>query len=460
MKKLLFCFCALFFLHCTEVPDYGSLKVKAYPADGGKIYKSPSGSEYKEGTVVTLTAEAAPGYVFAGWSGNVPATNATKTTITIDDDYTVTANFTRGPDTPTSISATLYDGSVIVEWSSVSNATGYRIYRSTSSSSGYTQIGTSTTTSYTDDNVNPGTQYYYKVSALSNGMESSLSDFYASATLLSAPTGLKVTIGTSSINVEWSSVTSATGYRIYRSTNSSSGYSQIGSSSTPSYTDRTANQGTTYYYEVSAYNSSGESPRSSYASAIALNAPTGVIATASNTASSIAIQWSSVSNATGYRIYRSTSSSGSYTYVGSSSATSYTDTGLSPGATYYYRVSAQNSSGLESPQSSSVYATTYTMNAPSNVKAKADAEECGIIITWSSVPNATEYRIYRNTSSSGTYSDLDYVYADDELSYTDYDFDESSANKTFYYKVGAYNEDTDEERQSNSVSAKYVCNYY
>jgi len=457
MKKLLFFFCALFFLHCTEVPDYGSLKVKAYPADGGTIYKFPSGSEYEEGTVVTLTAEAAPGYVFAGWSGNVPATNATKTTIIIDGDYIVTANFTRGPDTPTSISATLRDGSVIVEWSSVSNATGYRIYRSTNSSSGYTQIGTSTTTSYTDNNINSGTQYYYKVSAQGNGMESSLSPVYASATLLSAPTSLRVTINTSSIYVEWSSVTSANGYYIYRSTNSSSGYSKVGTSSTTSYTDYNASSGTTYYYAVSAYNSSGESPKSSYASAIALSAPTGVTATASNTASNIYVEWSSVSGATRYNIYRSTNYSSGYGLVGTSTTTSYTDTGLSPGATYYYKISAQNSSGLESSQSSYVSATTYTMNAPSNVKAKADAEYCNITITWSSVPNATEYRIYRSTSSSGTYTNIDYVDYE-QLFYEDGYYEELEKNKTYYYKVGAYSEDIDKERQSSSVSVKYLCN--
>jgi len=376
MKKLLICFCALFLLNCTEVPDYGTLKASASPTYGGSIKKSPSGPEYKDGTVVTLTAEAEPGYEFANWSGNVTAAESPRTTITIDGDDMVIANFTKKPDklnTPTDIEATVSNGSINIDWSSVSGATGYRIYRSTSYSGGYTQIGTSTTNLYTDTyNLSPGTIYYYKVTAYSNDVESSQSG-YASA----------------------------------------------------------------------------EVP-------VVLNVPANVKATTSST-SGITIDWSSVSGATGYRIYRSETPSDDYIQIGTSSTNSYTDNGLTSGTTYYYKVTSYYS-GKESSQSSYAYATTYSINAPTNVKAVADKDYCIITITWSPVPNATEYRIYRSTSSSGEYIYLSYAYYD-ESSYEDWEFEESSVNKTFYYKVGAYNEDTDEERLSNSANAKYVCSY-
>jgi uncharacterized repeat protein (TIGR02543 family) len=64
------------------------------PSGAGTIY--PSVGEYQSGVQVTLTASAARGYRFAGWTGDVSAIadvgNAT-TTITINDDYAVTANF-------------------------------------------------------------------------------------------------------------------------------------------------------------------------------------------------------------------------------------------------------------------------------------------------------------------------------------------------------------------------------
>jgi hypothetical protein len=85
------------------------------------------------------------------------------------------------------------------------------------------------------------------------------------------------------------------------------------------------------------------------------NAPTGISAY-DNAPSSITIIWNTVSDATGYKIYRSTSSSGSFVQVGSSTSNSYTDTGLSDNTIYYYRITAYNSNG-ESSQSETVSAT-------------------------------------------------------------------------------------------------------
>jgi uncharacterized protein (TIGR02145 family) len=87
-------------------------------------------------------------------------------------------------------------------------------------------------------------------------------------------------------------------------------------------------------------------------------APTGVTATAASS-SSIAVSWSAVSGATGYYIYRSTTSAGTYTQVGSSASASYTDTGLSASTRRYYKVAAYNAGGTGT-QSSAVSATTLS----------------------------------------------------------------------------------------------------
>jgi uncharacterized repeat protein (TIGR02543 family) len=54
---------------------------------------TPSKGAYAEGTKVTLTATAAEGYLFNGWSGDVEGT-AESTVITMDSDKAVTATFT------------------------------------------------------------------------------------------------------------------------------------------------------------------------------------------------------------------------------------------------------------------------------------------------------------------------------------------------------------------------------
>jgi len=359
MNKLLFCLCTLFLLHCTEVPDYSTLKVSASPTNGGSIRKSPSGPEYEDGTVVTLIAEAAPGYAFAGWSGNVSMTDATKTTVVVKGNNMVIANFVIMPKTPYDVTARDRSNNIFIEWPSVSNATGYSIYRSTSPSGNYIQIGTSMTTSYADYDIQLGTTYYYKVSAYNGSVEGSQSGYTQVATQLGTPASVRATTSSAgSVNIEWAPVQGATLYRIYRGTSSSGSYTSVGTSTTPSYTDTGVSSGTTYYYKVTAQSSNGvEGPKSEYAFATTrLSPPTGVSARFNEEDGGITVSWSPVSSATVYYIYRNTASSGNYTQIGTSPTTSYDDNECEPEATYYYKVKAYNNSGNESAQSSSTSA--------------------------------------------------------------------------------------------------------
>lgn len=56
-----------------------------------------TGSTYADDEVVAVTATAATGYVFSGWSGNVTVTGSGTGTITMDSDKTITATFTLVP---------------------------------------------------------------------------------------------------------------------------------------------------------------------------------------------------------------------------------------------------------------------------------------------------------------------------------------------------------------------------
>jgi len=68
----------------------------------------------------------------------------------------------------------------------------------------------------------------------------------------------------------------------------------------------------------------------------------------------INLQWTQSSGAdiTRNNIYRSIVSGGPYELIPISAATSYSDRGLTSGVTYYYRVSAINSSNVETAKSS------------------------------------------------------------------------------------------------------------
>jgi preprotein translocase subunit YajC len=69
--------------------------------DGGSVTSPGEGTfPFDEGTVVNLAAQADTGYRFVNWTGNVDTVadiNAAVTTITMNGDYTITANFVDPP---------------------------------------------------------------------------------------------------------------------------------------------------------------------------------------------------------------------------------------------------------------------------------------------------------------------------------------------------------------------------
>ncbi|MGA8849027.1 MAG: fibronectin type III domain-containing protein [Dehalococcoidia bacterium] len=216
-----------------------------------------------------------------------------------------------------------------------------------------------------------------------------------------APTGVTATAGDGRATISWSSVTGATSYNIYWSTTSgvtkTSGTKITGATSPYSHTGRT--NGTRYYYIVTAVNSSGESVESSQVSATPTSAsggggggipsaPTGVTATAGDGRATIS--WSSVTGATSYNIYWSTTSGVTKTrgtkITGATSP--YSHTGLTNGMTYYYLVTAVNSKG-ESSESRQVSAT------PSS----------GGVVVSSILDNATFYNGPRPVPTNITFVD-------------------------------------------------------
>ncbi len=81
-----------------QVPP-GKVVLTTSSTAGGSVTTPGEGtSTYDEGTVVDLVAEAEEGYRFVNWTGDVGAiadVNAATTTITMNDDYSITANFVR-----------------------------------------------------------------------------------------------------------------------------------------------------------------------------------------------------------------------------------------------------------------------------------------------------------------------------------------------------------------------------
>jgi autotransporter-associated beta strand protein len=82
-----------------------------------------------------------------------------------------------------------------------------------------------------------------------------------------APTDLVATSQGTQIELDWSAVDFATGYRIWRSLTSGSGYTLVGSTTNTTFTDSGLAINQTYYYVLTATNSFGSSTNSSEANA-------------------------------------------------------------------------------------------------------------------------------------------------------------------------------------------------
>ena len=181
----------------------------------------------------------------------------------------------------------------------------------------------------------------------------------------SVPTNVQAaTQSPAAIQVTWTASTDnvgVTGYRIYRNVGC------VGTSATTSYTDSGLAPSTTYSYKVQAYDVQGNvSAQSSPAATATTSADTQAPSVPTNVQAvtlsynSILVNWTaSTDNGTvaGYKIYRNASQ------VGTSATASYLDTGLSASTTYSYKVSAYDTGGNESAQSSPA-ATATTLAAP------------------------------------------------------------------------------------------------
>jgi len=79
-----------------QIPP-GKVALTTSSTAGGSVATPGEGAfTYDGGTVVDLVAEAEEGYRFVNWTGDVGTianVNAASTTITMDDDYSITANF-------------------------------------------------------------------------------------------------------------------------------------------------------------------------------------------------------------------------------------------------------------------------------------------------------------------------------------------------------------------------------
>ena len=337
-------------------------------------------------------------------------------------------------------------GKPMLTWNAVYGATSYRIYRSTSRGSGYSLLGTTTATSYTNTGAKAGTTYYYRVKACNDAGLSPYSNVVSGKvkSVTPKPAAPVVKLGNSATSgkpmLTWNAVSGATSYKVYRATSQNGTYSLLGTVTATSYTNTGAKAGVTYYYKVKAVNSAGESTYSNVVSGRA----TVTTLTMGHSASSGKPQltWKAVSGAASYRVYRATTKNGAYSVINTTKALTYTNTGAALGTTYYYKVEALNAAGKSMGFSAIVEGKVAPVLAVgySSVSGKPQ-------LTWKAVPGATEYQVYRSTQRNSGYAKINTTTS------TSYVNTGARAGTTYYYRIVAV-KGTAVSDFSNIVSAR------
>ena len=165
------------------------------------------------------------------------------------------------------------DGYIKVVWTKALGASSYVVQRSTSEDGEYQTVATITDDTrnyYLDKNAERGMTYYYRVNAYNQyekvcGSTGFVESMGAKNFQTPQLTSTRITTSRPGMYLKWTPVAGANGYRIYKSTTKTGGYTKVATikdGATLSYIDGAETiAGTTYYYKVKAYvyNSAGTS---------------------------------------------------------------------------------------------------------------------------------------------------------------------------------------------------------
>ncbi len=284
--------------------------------------------------------------------------------------------------------------------------TGYKIERESPVNGGFAVIVSDTGTTavtYANTGLSQGTEYNYRISAINAGGTGAVSNT-DSDTTNSAPsqvTGFTATKKTDALTIDlaWTAPanggSSITGYKIERSLNNSVWSDLVSDTGTTAvtYANTGLNQGTIYYYRVSAINAIGTGTASSVDSDTTNSAPSApTLDSLTQETEQITLKWTAGANGgssiTGYKIERESPVNDGFAVIVSDSGlvTSYIDKGLRQGTEYNYRISAINAIGVGSVSnekfvSTYVYQSVYTPPNPPPKFVKDDSDAAATAFT-------------------------------------------------------------------------------
>ena len=342
----------------------------------------------------------------------------------------------------TAATATL-DG-ITVTWKTAANAASYNVLRKTAGAEWAVHAKNVMTTAYTDEDVQPGTTYWYAVQGVNADDRTSKSydDNGVSATALyPIPADVELTAATATpdgITVTWKTAANAASYNVLRKTAGAEWTVLANNVTAAAYTDKDVLPGTMYWYTVKGVNSDGTEGgyNDNGVSATALYpVPADVkMTSAVVSGNTIVVTWEKAAGAATYNVYRKGPGDTSWQAVSyKQSATSYTDKNVTAGGTYKYTVRGVAADGKTVSKSFDGTGKSATMPAavPADVKmSNAVVSGNTIVVTWEKAAGAATYNVYRKGPGDTSWRAVSYKQS--ATSYTDKNV---TAGGTYKYTV-------------------------
>ncbi len=309
---------------------------------------------------------------------------------------------------PSSLVAT--DGTstaaVALTWTG-SGGSSYKIFRALGDA-GAEQIGTSAVASYSDATAVPGKVYRYSVRAVTPGADTAASTPDTGWRRLLPPSTFAASDGTSPLHValSWTLPSgSVTAVKVYRAVadGTPSVVATLGGDAT-AYLDTSALPGTLYSYAVAATGDTGTGDSEKTAVNTgwrALSPPSNLNASDGTSAAAVILTWTGSPGAVSYRVLRATGADAPVELATvAAPAATYSDTTAEPGVVYNYALQANGGAGTGSSPVSASNSGWRSSPAPTGVLAGDGTSTAGVVITWTGVPGATSYKVFRATSAT------------------------------------------------------------
>ena len=293
--------------------------------------------------------------------GNTSATSFTHNKLKSETKYTYTVrcldskgNFVSGYDkngtsniflNPPKISSLAnINGGVEIKWNTLKYADGYRVYRKTKNT-GWTRIGNTEDNTFKDTNVKSGTAYTYTVRCVDeDGNFASYFNNGKSVTFVKTPTINKIENTATGSKISWGKCSGASKYRVYYLKNRS--WKALGNTTATSFTHNKLKSETKYTYTVRCLDSKGNfvSGYDKNGTSNTFIAPP-AISKVSKAGKGNLVEWKSVPDAAGYRLYRKTVNTSWSRLADVCEGTSYTDTSAKKGNVYSYTLRCLDKNG-------------------------------------------------------------------------------------------------------------------